>query len=155
MDAPEELGRDHVGPPGPRQLLERLTHDPLRLAAGVDLGVVEEVDAGVVGVLHALEARVEPHLAPERDPRSEREDAELQARIAHAAVLHLHVRAPVDVWLASSSHRVPPTNRFPGSRVRPPVRFAVRYLRRGEALTLFGMCASQTTTTPSVDPAGA
>ena len=48
VDAPEDLGGDHVGVPLPAELGDRLAHDPLRLAARVRLGVVEEVDAGVV-----------------------------------------------------------------------------------------------------------
>ena len=48
LDAPEELARDDVGVARPAELGDRGAHDRLRLAARVDLGVVEEVDAGVV-----------------------------------------------------------------------------------------------------------
>jgi hypothetical protein len=57
VQAPEELGRHHVVQARPAQLLQRLAHHLSLLAAGVDLGVVEEVDAGVVGGGHHLDGR--------------------------------------------------------------------------------------------------
>jgi hypothetical protein len=56
VQAPEELGRDDVVQARPAQLLERLAHHLFAAAAGVDLGVVEEVDAGVIGGGHHLAA---------------------------------------------------------------------------------------------------
>ena len=54
MDAPEVLRRYQVGVTGPAELSQRLAHHRLRLAPGIDLGVVEEVDPGVVcGVMHS------------------------------------------------------------------------------------------------------
>ena len=61
----------------------------LALAAGVGLGVVEEVATGVVRGLHALQGEVGVELGVEGDPAPEAEHADLDARVAQPAVLHL------------------------------------------------------------------
>ena len=88
VDAPEDLRRQHVGPPRPAELGEHAAHDRLALATGVGLGVVEEVAPGVVGRLHALHRQVVLHLGVERHPRSERQHRDLQAGASEPAVLH-------------------------------------------------------------------
>ena len=89
VDAPEELGREHEAVARPAELLHHATHDRLALAAGVGLGVVEEVAAGVVRGLHALERGVVLQLVVEGDPRPERQHRHLEAAAAEPAVLHL------------------------------------------------------------------
>ena len=64
--APEELGRDDVVQPVPAQRLEGLAHDHFALALGIDLGVVEEVHAGVKGRGQHLGGGVGVDLDPER-----------------------------------------------------------------------------------------
>jgi hypothetical protein len=70
-DAPEELGRDDVAQARPGELLQRLAHDLLALAAGVDLGVVEEIDAAVPRRGHAVARRAPVELVAVRHPRAE------------------------------------------------------------------------------------
>ena len=52
--AEEGLAAHRPGVARPLHLLEHLAHDAFALAAGVDLGIVEEVDAVVVRGLHEL-----------------------------------------------------------------------------------------------------
>ena len=71
MQSPEELGGDHVLVSLPAQLAEGFAHDALGLAAGVRLGVVEEVDArlfGGVQTLGGLLARLDLVGVGEGDP---------------------------------------------------------------------------------------
>ena len=68
VEAPEHLRRDDVTVACPSQLGDRAAHDPFGLAARVGLGVVEEVDAGVVRGFEAFESRVEAELGAERHP---------------------------------------------------------------------------------------
>ena len=91
VDAHEELGGDHVAPPGPAQRPQGLAHHPLRLAAGVDLGVVEEVDAAFAGRPHAVGRQAAVELLGEGDPGAERQHAHLQARPPQTSIGHLHV----------------------------------------------------------------
>ena len=87
--APEELGRDHVVQARPLQRLERLAHHDLALAAGVDLGVVEEVDAARPTRRPASRvAAAGVDLVVVRDPGAERQLADLQAAAAETSVLH-------------------------------------------------------------------
>jgi hypothetical protein len=88
LETPEELGRDDVVEARPAERLERLPHDHLALPLGVHLGVVEEVDAGVHRLREHLAGRRGVDLVVIRDPRAEREDAQLQAARAEAAVVH-------------------------------------------------------------------
>jgi hypothetical protein len=88
VEAPVELAGDDVRLARPAQVLNRLAHDPLRLAAGVDLGVVEEVDPGVAGDPQALGGEVAVELGTEGDPRSEGEEADPQPRASQVAILH-------------------------------------------------------------------
>jgi hypothetical protein len=60
----------------------------LALAAGIDLGVVEEVDAGVEGGGHHLDGGLGIDLVGVGDPGAERQRADAHAGAAEAAVLH-------------------------------------------------------------------
>ena len=71
VDAPEQLGRQHVAMPGPTQLGDGLPHDPLRFTSRIRLSVVEEVHAGVVGGGQAIGGQVAGQLGPEGHPRAE------------------------------------------------------------------------------------
>ena len=88
VQAPEELGRHQVVQPRPLQLAQRLAHQRLAAAAGVDLGVVEEVDAGVVGGGHHLARRRSVDLVVVGHPGPEGENADTQAGTAETTVLH-------------------------------------------------------------------
>jgi hypothetical protein len=56
VQAPEVLRRDDVVQARPAELLQGRAHELLAAPAGVDLGVVEEIDAGVEGRGHHLAA---------------------------------------------------------------------------------------------------
>ena len=58
VDPPEQLGRQHVAVARPAQLGDGLAHDALGLAAGVGLGVVEEVDARLAGRVEAVDRQL-------------------------------------------------------------------------------------------------
>jgi hypothetical protein len=79
---PEDLGRDDDALTPPAELLDRIAHDPFGFAAGVGLGVVEEVDAGVVGGRHAFAGDIEADLPTVRDPGAKRQLAQLDTRLA-------------------------------------------------------------------------
>ena len=68
MEAPEQLGGEDVTAARPPEGPDRLAHDLLGLAAGVGLGIVEEVDPGVVGGGQAVLGEVAGELRSERDP---------------------------------------------------------------------------------------
>ena len=72
VDPPEQLGRDHVAVSLPAELGDRLAHDPLGLAAGVRLGVVEEVDAGVAGGRRQSHGEARVELVGRTSPRNRR-----------------------------------------------------------------------------------
>ena len=97
VEAPVHLRGQHVRPSWPAELGDDAAHDRLALAAGVGLGVVEEVAAGVVGRLHALHRQVVLHLGVERHPRAERQHRQLEPGAPEPAVLHSSVMsAPYD-----------------------------------------------------------
>src|SRR5690606_10538540 len=102
VDAPIELGRYHVGAAGPAEPAEGLAHKLFALAGRVRLGVVEEVDASLVGDLHALHAGLEIELVGERDPGAERQDAQLESGATHPSVFHLHRSTDPSLWSTSS-----------------------------------------------------
>ncbi len=54
VDAPEELGRHEVRAAPEAEFAEGLSHDGFGLAACIDFGVIEKVDAMVVGELDHL-----------------------------------------------------------------------------------------------------
>lgn len=87
--APEDLGRDDEIRSLPPQFTNRLPHDLLRAAIGVDLGVVEEVDAVVAAALEEGFRLLDVDLVAEADPRAVGELADLEARSAQVLVLHL------------------------------------------------------------------
>ena len=68
VGTPEELGRHNVAVAGPAESGDRFAHDLLRLAGGINLGVVEEIDPPVVCGTQALDGRVVPHLGAEGHP---------------------------------------------------------------------------------------
>ena len=87
-EPPEELGRNDVRCTTPAELLEHVAHDVLGLSLGVDLGVIEEVDARIIGGSHAFARGIVTELRAVADPRAEGELAQLQARRAQPAVIH-------------------------------------------------------------------
>ena len=79
LAAPKDLGgTDDVGSLPP-ELANGLAHDLFRAAVGVDLGIVEEVDAVVAGALQERLRLRHVQLVPEADSRSVRELASLSA----------------------------------------------------------------------------
>jgi len=88
LTAPEDLGRnDDVGALPP-ELPDRLPHDLLGAAVGVDLGIVEEVDAVVAAGLEQRLGLLHVQLVPEAHPRAVRQLAHLQPRSPKVPVLH-------------------------------------------------------------------
>ncbi len=127
VDAPEQLRRHEVRPPWPAEPAQRLAHDRLATAAGVRLGVVEEVAPSVVGGLHALHRGVDGDLGVERHPRPERQHRHLDASPAQPAVLH--------VGLLSHDRRSSRRS-ISGARCTDLVRVALRIARgSGQAAT--------------------
>jgi hypothetical protein len=89
LAAPEELGgEDDVGA-APAEVADGLAHDLLGAAVGVDLGVVEEVDAGVAARLQQRLGVLDVELVAEGDPGAVGELAHAEARAAQVPVLHL------------------------------------------------------------------
>ena len=88
LASPEDLGgNDDVGALPP-ELPDGLAHDLLGAAVGVDLGVVEEVDAVVAAALEEGLGFLHVKLVAEAHPRTVGELAHLQARTAEVLVLH-------------------------------------------------------------------
>ncbi len=54
VQAPEQFGRDDVLVALPAQFTDGGTHDPLGFTGGISLGVVKEIDAGVLGGTQAF-----------------------------------------------------------------------------------------------------
>ena len=74
-----------------RVLLEHFAEESFGGAARVSVRAVEEVDAGIVGELHGLLGHVLGRCALEiRDPAAQRDLADLQSRLADAAILHVY-----------------------------------------------------------------
>ena len=73
-----------------RVLLQRLAEESFGGAARVSVRAVEEVDAGIVGELHGLLGHILGRRALEiRDPAAQCDLADLQSRLANAAILHV------------------------------------------------------------------
>ena len=89
LAAPEELGGDDDVGAAPSEVADGLAHDLLGAAVGVDLGVVEEVDAGVAAGLQQRLGLLDVELVAEGDPGPVRELADAQPRAAQVLVLHL------------------------------------------------------------------
>lgn len=87
--APEELGGDDEVGALPTELAEGLAHDLLSAAIGVDLGVVEEVDAMVAAALEEGLGLLHVQLVAEAHPRTVGKLAHLETRPAEVVVLHL------------------------------------------------------------------
>lgn len=86
---PEDLGGDDDVGSLPAELADSLAHDLLGAAVGVDLGVVEEVDAVVAAALEERLGLLHVELVPEAHPRPVGELAHLQPRPSQVLVLHL------------------------------------------------------------------
>ena len=87
--APEDLGGDDDVGSLPAQFLNRLAHDFLGPAVGVDLGVVEEVDAVVTAALEEGLGVFDVQLVAEADPGAVGELGDFEAGAAQILVLHL------------------------------------------------------------------
>lgn len=76
LDAAEDLGREHEIFSFPDAVLDTalhdLAHERLRLPLGVHLGVVEEVDAVLVGQRHDVVGLVNTEAVGEIDPAAQR-----------------------------------------------------------------------------------
>ncbi len=97
VEPPEQLGGEHVAVARPPEGGDRLAHDALRLTAGVGLGIVEEVDSGIVCGAQALLGQIACQLGPERHPRAKGQHTDLQPRPTQTSILHLHsVSSPID-----------------------------------------------------------
>jgi len=70
--APVKLGRHDILAPRPRKLLQHRTHDLFALSPRINLGVIEKIDAGVVGSRHQLACRARIDLIAVRDPGTKR-----------------------------------------------------------------------------------
>jgi hypothetical protein len=88
VQAPEELGRHDVVQARPFQRLDGLAHHDLALAAGIGLGVVEEVHAGAHGFSEHLAGCGRVDLVVVGHPGAQREFADLQAAAAETSILH-------------------------------------------------------------------
>lgn len=72
-------------------LLQRLAEEAFGRAARIGVCAVEEGDAGIVGELHGLLGHILGRCALEiRDPAAQRDLADLQSRLADAAILHVY-----------------------------------------------------------------
>jgi hypothetical protein len=80
------LGRQHIG--APRATSEDLPPGRLGCAAAIDVGGVEEVDAGLERGVGARAGLLEPHAAREGQPRAKGDLRDLQVRGAKPAVSH-------------------------------------------------------------------
>ena len=78
VNAPEELARDHIRVPRPAEFGDGFAHDGLGTPAGVDLGVVEEVDPRVVRGGKTIACTAAGELWTEAHPRTKREHAQPQ-----------------------------------------------------------------------------
>ncbi len=94
VDPPVELRRHDVLVALPPVLADGLAHEALRLPAGVGLGVVEEVHAGVERGAHAVGGEAGVELRAEGHPAAERQHADLEPGSSEAAVLHVHGSHP-------------------------------------------------------------
>jgi hypothetical protein len=69
-------------------VLNRAAHDFLRLAVRVPFSTVEEVDACIEGRFQTSESIVIADVSSIRQPATEGDGRNLQAALAHEAVLH-------------------------------------------------------------------
>jgi len=105
VDAPVELGRHDVLVALPAVLADGLTHQPFGLAAGVGLGVVEEVHPGIERGAHAVGGESGVELGAEGHPAAERQHADLEPGTSEAAIFHVHGSHPTSD--SSEPHREP------------------------------------------------
>lgn len=111
--APEDLGADDEVGALPPQLADGLAHDLLGAAVGVDLGVVEEVDAVVAAALEEGFRLLHVDLVAEAHPRAVGELAHLEPGPTQVFVLHFSASL-LEIWLGLGlmvfyfSHPPPP-----------------------------------------------
>ena len=84
--AKENLARHDEGIAAPAEPGDRLAHHLLRVAGLIALGVVEEIDALIVGGPENVGRGPDVDLLAERDPRSVRKFADFEACAAKAPV---------------------------------------------------------------------
>ncbi len=162
VEAPVELGRDDVGRAAPTGLSQHLAHDRLRPTVGVRLGIVEKVDAGVIGGRHALAGGVRAQLVAVGDPRAERKRAHLEPGGTQPAVSHCAHR-----WIGKAWSRRMRRRRIPARvRIAPahcthkepamppsPSRGAIRRpTKRKPPLTLEALWQIKRIGTPTLSP---
>ena len=90
--SPVELRRDDVLVALPTQFAKGLAHDALGFAGGVGLGVVEEVDARLLGgaeTLGRLLGGLDLVGVGEGHPTAEGQKAHLESGTAEASILHV------------------------------------------------------------------
>ena len=90
LPAEEDLARNEVAAAAPAGFLQDRAHHEFGLAVGVGLGVVEKINAGVVGGVEELFRDGVADLLAEGDPRAEGERADLQAGFAERTMGHAH-----------------------------------------------------------------
>src|SRR5690606_29887718 len=102
---PEEHFAGHTeAVPRQSQVGDDVAHDPLGLAIGVSLGIVEEVDSVVPGGGDQLACRATAELVAEGDPGTKGQGGQLKAGRAEAAVLHGRLRDAERGALQCSQH---------------------------------------------------
>ena len=93
VEAPEELGRNDVLVTLPAQLTERFAHNALGRTGGVALGIVKEVDSGILSGAEALgcfSGLSNLILIGEGHPRAEGQHADLESGLTEATIFHIH-----------------------------------------------------------------
>ncbi len=88
VEPPEKLARHHIVEPVPLELRQRLTHQSLAFAIGIDLGIVEKIDSRIARGGHHLAHARSIDLIVKRHPGAERKQADLQATAAKTAIKH-------------------------------------------------------------------
>ena len=166
VESPVELGRDDVRRTPPAQLPERVAHDRLRLSLRVDLGVVEEIHAGVVRGRHAFAGEVGVHLVAVGDPGSERKFAHLEPGGAEPAVLHRWHRQSLAKYVARAARAGPARTvesqrSIVTTRIRqcplspaPGLAASARGAKRKPPLTVEALWAIKRVAAPTLSPDG-
>lgn len=75
----------------PAKVLDSLSHHDLRLAGGIVLGRVEEVDAKIVGLLHASKRLLVLGVPSIGHPATQADGRDVQAGASEAAIDHARV----------------------------------------------------------------
>ena len=88
ISTPENLAGDHYALSPPTQAFDRVPHYRLRIAVSVGLGIIEEIDASIVGSGHTLDGDLLPDLPTISDPGTQREFAQLKSRTPELTIVH-------------------------------------------------------------------